>query len=360
MYFDILMPTILFIVTLAAMFLSKKAEPKLKATVEEREFRNRDVALLVAMITVAVSIIVFIPSMAILAVFLFSYSSLLFTVTYAYSDMKPKRVTLFCSGFIVASVLAGVAGLLGVLSPALQAYGDAVFTVIAIAFTALASCAFFVLMHVQKKDNSKQKWYVAALSPVLFLLLFIFFRGSIIWEPYLLDVYGIMFAMLIVIYLGSMFSWKTVFLFAGFLTSMDIILVWVTGTMLEAAQSMSGLGLPVLVAFPTVPWIMTDAGILLMRLGLGDFFFAGILGTQTWKKFDKKTAIISLIAMTISFALFELFLLNPELAALLPKKALPATLPIVLGWLPVIAIKMLHSRKNKQQPARPAPVTPAE
>jgi hypothetical protein len=347
MYFDILMPAVLFTVTLIAMFLSKKAETKLKATVEEREFRSRDIIMLVTMIAIAVSIIAFIPSIAILAIFLFSYSSLLFTFTYAYSDMKLKKLTLYCSSLIMASIIAILAGFSGILSPEIVPYGEMAFTILTIAFTILAFCAFSALLYAHKKSNLKQKWYIAALTPAMFILLLVFFRGSAIWDPYLINVYGIMFAMLIVIYLGSMFSWKTVFLFAGFLTGIDILLVWVTGTMLTAAQSMSGLGLPVLVAFPTVPWISTETGVLLMRLGLGDFFFAGILGTQTWKKFDKKTAIISLIAMTISFGLFELFLLNPELAALLPKKALPATLPIVLGWLPVVVIKLLQKQKSK-------------
>ena len=90
-----------------------------------------------------------------------------------------------------------------------------------------------------------------------------------------------------------------------------------------------------------------------MRLGLGDFFFAGILGTQTWKKFGKKTAVLSLLTICISFALFELILLNPELRNVLPVSALPATLPIVLGWLPVVAVKIWNERKHK-----PAPIAP--
>ncbi len=103
--------------------------------------------------------------MAILAVFLFSYSSLLFTVTYAYSDMRPKSIALYCGGFIIASILAGAAGLLGVLSPELRAYGELAHIMLIIAFAVLASCAFFVLIYVRKKHNSKQKWYVAVLSP---------------------------------------------------------------------------------------------------------------------------------------------------------------------------------------------------
>jgi hypothetical protein len=123
---------------------------------------------------------------------------------------------------------------------------------------------------------------------------------------------------------------------------MDIVLVWVTGTMVQTANAVSGLGLPVLVAFPTIPLIIVEGGILLLRLGLGDFFFAGILATQTLKKFGKKTAVISVLTMSISFGLFELLLLNPS-----DFDALPATLPIVLGWLPIVAVKMLLARKQK-------------
>jgi hypothetical protein len=336
MRFDILMPAILFAVTLVAMFLAKKAEKKLEATIERREFKNRDAALLVAMIAVAVSIVVFVPNMMIMALFLFSYSSLLFTVSYAFSDMRKKRMTLYCGAFIVISILAGATGFFGVLPADLKVYGT-------LAFASLASSAFFALMYVQQNADAKQKWYVATLSPALFLLLFFFYNGTDIWFPYLLDVYGIIFALLIVLYLGSLFKWKTVFIFAAFLTAMDIILVWFTGTMVQAANAVSNLGLPVLVAFPTIPFITVEGGILIMRLGLGDFFFAGILATQTLKKFGRKTAVVSVLTICVSFALFELLLLNGY------NTALPATLPIVLGWLPVIAWKILSERKQKQQ-----------
>ncbi len=343
MHFDILMPLILFIVTVVALFLGKKAEKRLKATVQEREFKNRDAALMVAMIAVAVSIVVFVPEMAIMAVFLFSYSSLLFTVSYAFSDFKKRRMTLYCGVFIVASILAGAAGVLGVLSPDLRSYAIG-------AFAGLASAAFLVLYHAQNQTIAKQKWYIAALAPILFLLLFFFYNGTNVWFPYLLDVYGIIFALLIVIYLSTLFKWKTVFIFAAFLTSMDIILVWVTQTMVQAANAVSNLGLPVLVAFPTIPLVTVPGGILLLRLGLGDFFFAGILTTQTLKKFGLKTAVASLVTICVSFGLFELFLLNKELYDLLPVKALPATLPILIGWLPAVAVKMLIARKQKTQP----------
>jgi len=335
MRFDILMPSILFVVTLVAMFLNKRVEAKLKATVDDREFGSRDVALLVVIIAVAVSVIVFVPQMAIMAVFLFSYSSLLFIVSYVFSDMRARRTELFCGGFVVASVLAGVIGFFGVFPSDLRVYG-------VVAFAALALSSFAVLMYTRQRADAKPRWYIAALPPVLFLLLFGFFNMTPVWNPFLLDVYGVLFAILIVLYLGTLFTWKTVFIFAGFLTALDIVLVWFTGTMVTAAEHVSGLGLPVLVAFPTIPFITANGSILLMRLGLGDFFFSGILATQTLKKFGKKTAVLSILTMGVSFGLFELLLLNPT-----EFNALPATLPIVLGWLPIIAWKLLSQRKTK-------------
>jgi hypothetical protein len=335
MRFDILMPSILFVVTLVAMFLNKRVEAKLKATVEDREFGSRDVALLVVIIAVAVSVIVFVPQMTIMAVFLFSYSSLLFMVSYIFSDMRARRTALFCGGFVVASVLAGVIGFFGGFPSDLRVYGG-------VAFATLALSSFAVLIYARRRADAKPRWYVAALPPVLFLLLFGFFNTTPVWNPFLLDAYGVIFAILIVLYLGTLFTWKTVFIFAGFLTALDIVLVWFTGTMVTAAEHVSGLGLPVLVAFPTIPFITAGGSILIMRLGLGDFFFAGILATQTLKKFGRKTALLSVLTICVSFAIFELLLLNPT-----DFNALPATLPIVLGWLPIIGWKLLSQRKTK-------------
>jgi hypothetical protein len=353
MNFDVLMPIILFSVTLAAMFLGRKTESKLKKTVEEREFKTRDTVLMVAMIAVAVSIVLFIPSMAVMALFLFSYSSLLFTVSYAFSDMKSRRMTFYFGGFIVASIVAGAAGFLGVVPSDLRLLGT-------LAFAGLATVGFLILIYVRNADKVRQRWYVGALSPALFLLLFGFYGQtrigfvisstvSVTQFPYLLDVFGIIFAMLIVIYLNSLFTWKTVFIFAGFLTAMDIVLVWITGTMVQAAEHIAGLGLPVLVAFPTIPIISGTSGILIMRLGLGDFFFAGILSSQTLKHFGKKTAIISLMTICVSFGLFELILLNKSLSDALPVPALPATLPILLGWLPAVVVKMIAEKTRKSK-----------
>lgn len=336
MRFDILFPMLLFAVTLVGMFLSRKAESKLKTVIEEREFRNRDVALLVALIGVSVSIIIFVPQMAIMAVFLFSYSTLLFTISYAFSDMSKRRLTLFCSVNSIAAAVAGAVGFSGFFMSELRVYGI-------LAFAILAGGALLALVYARHEKEAKSRWYVAALSPALFLLLFVFFNGTPVWFPFLLNAYGLIFAVLIVLYLSSLFTWKTVIIFGVALTILDIILVWVTGAMVATANAVSNLGLPVLVAFPTIPLITIEGSIAFLRLGLGDFFFAGILGTQTMKKYGKKTAVLSVATMSLSFGLFELLLLNPTQFG-----ALPATLPILLGWLPIITWKILSDKKQKK------------
>ena len=153
---------------------------------------------------------------------------------------------------------------------------------------------------------------MAVQPAAIFILLFVFFNfihnpgTAAIWTPYLMDVFGLTFAILIILYLSSLFSWKTVGLFAVLLTAMDIILVIGTGTMVQAATQFTGLGLPVLVYLPNIPTIIsTQGGILFRGLGLGDFFFAGVLAVQTFNKFGKKTAFISIVAMAVAFGIWE-------------------------------------------------------
>lgn len=336
--FDVTMPVALFVVTLVAMLLDRRVEGKLKTTFEEREFRARDATLFVVMISVAVSVIVFVPQMAIIAVFLFSYSTLLFTFSYVFSGMRKKRAQLFCIGFGVTSLAAGTAALLDPLADTLMFYGG-------VALLGLAAFAFLALLLEWKKADVKERWYLAVLPPALFILLYLVYNGTSLWFPYLLDTYGITFAVLIILYVGSLFTWKSASIFAGLLTVMDIILVLFTGIMVTAAKQVSGLGLPVLVSLPTLPLLITERGMQYMSLGLGDFFFAGILATQTFRKFGKKTAVLSVFTMTVSFAIFEAFLLTYKWGAF------PGTLMIICGWLPVVAWKLLSERKTVKQAA---------
>ncbi len=328
MYFDVAMPLTLFVVVIVAMFLERKVEKKLKVAFEEKEFGVQDAVLLVAAISVTVSLMVFIPQMAVMTMFLFAYSMLLFIFTYLFSDFQKAKARLFCIAFLIISCVAATISLFNFGASTTVAYG-------ALAFYCLFGFTFVAFLYEEQRVDAKERWYLAVLPPALFIVLYVFFSRTPIWFPYLLNLYGIVFAILIILYLGSLFTWKTSLIFVGLLTVMDIILVLFTKTMVSAARHVSGLRLPVLISLPTVPAVATEWGVLYMSLGLGDFFFAGLIAIQTLKKFGKGFAVLSAIAMTISFFIFETLILNYEL------RAFPGTLMIICGWLPLVLFKNL-------------------
>lgn len=335
MYFDIAMPFTLFMVTLIAMFLNDKVEKKLKSTFEEKEFHVRDVVLLVVVMGVTVSLIVFIPQMAVMTLFLFSYSMLLFMFTFLFSDFDKFRAKIFCSVLMVVSFLVGTISLIGFGVNSTVAYGG-------LGFYCLFGFTFLALLYENVRVGREERWYLAVLPPAFFLCLYLFFSRTPLWFPYLLDMFGVVFAVLIILYLGSLFTWKTSLIFVGLLTVMDIILVLFTGSMVSAAKHVSGLRLPMLISVPTVPATLTHWGVLYMSLGLGDFFFAGLIGVQTLKKFGKKVSVLSVIAMSISFFVFETFMLNYEL------RAFPGTLMIICGWIPLLLWKKLTVKNSNK------------
>jgi len=77
-----------------------------------------------------------------------------------------------------------------------------------------------------------------------------------------------------------------------------------------------------------------------MGLGLGDFFFAGLLAIQTWKRFGRKIALLSAVGMAISFFAFATFLLNSG------PLFFPGTLMIVCGWIPIAVIGLRSKSRN--------------
>lgn len=330
MYFDIAMPLTLLVVVTVAMFLERKVEKKLKVTFEEKEFGVRDAVLLVAAISVVVSLMVFIPRMAVMIMFLFAYSMLLFIFTYLFSDFQKAKARLFCTAFFIVSFVAATISLFNFGASSTVAYG-------ALALYGLFGFAFIALLYEENRTNTKERWYLAILPPALFIVLYMFFSRTPIWFPYLLNLYGIVFAVLIILYLGSLFTWKTSLIFICLLTVMDIILVLFTGTMVSAATHVYILRLPVLISLPTVPAVATELGVLYMSLGLGDFFFTGLIGIQTLKKFGKNFATLSVIAMSASFFTFEAFLLTYR------PGPFPGTLMIICGWLPLVLWKKLKS-----------------
>jgi hypothetical protein len=355
---DIAMPIALFVVLTVAMLLNKRVQGKLMATVEQKEFKIKDIILLVVFIAIAITVIALTTMYApgqifqniLMIVFLGSYTMLLFTFSYVFSKITKMRAQLISVGFGVASLIAALASLLGPLSDSYVIYR-------AIAFFVLFGFCFGAIIFEQKKTvEDKSRWYVAVQPPALFVLLFVFFNflydGTLqVWFPILMDVFGFTFAILIILYLSSMFSWKTVGLFAVLLTILDIILVIGTGTMVVAAKQFTGLGLPVLVYLPNVPFVYSTTGVLLNRgLGLGDFFFAGVLAVQTFNKFGKKTAFIAAVAMAIAFGIWEAFLAD-IITGLIPIvgrniQGFPGTLMIISGWVPIVAYKLLTSRNK--------------
>ena len=189
---------------------------------------------------------------------------------------------------------------------------------------------------------SKNRWYIGIIGPAVFILLYVFLRDTLIWRLYLADIYGLVFAVLITLYLATLYTWKTTAVFGALITVMDIILVLVTKTMVEAASAATSLSLPVLVSVPLLPLVITEKGMLWMSLGLGDFFFSGLLAIQTLKKYGKRYAILSAIAMAISFSIFEAFILNSNV------RAFPGTLMIICGWIPLVLYKTLRNNHTFQ------------
>lgn len=335
--FDIAMPLTLFLVTIASLLLSKRVEGRLKATLEEREFRTRDIIALVALITAVISIVVFIPSMALIALFMFSYASLLFTFSYLFSAVEKRKALNLISFFLIASCFVGIVALIDVVDNDYTFLGG-----LAACGLALFACA--ALITELRGNRSGGRWYLAVLPAALFLITFLAFNSTSVWFPVLFDVSGIIFAILITLYLSSLFTWRTTFLFAAILTALDFVLVLVIPVMGPAAGHIASLGLPILVYMPVIPPIPNPEAIFGLQpiaLGLGDFFFAGTLATQTYKKFGRTTALVSAVTMTIAFGIFEIILLSTDFGAF------PGTLMIILGWLPIIGYKIRAERKAK-------------
>ena len=356
---DVAMPSALLIVVTVAMLLNKRVEGRLQSTIEERELRTRDVILLIVFMAIIVSAISYTAMVnpgavfenILLVFFLSAYTILLFTISYVFSNLPKVRAQLFSVGFGVASAAAGVVCLLAPFQDAFTIFRVA-------AFFGLTVFCLGVAVYEEKRPSLKERWYVAAQPPAIFVLLFIFFNvignsgTAAVWAPYLMDVFGLTFAILIILYLSSLFTWKTVGLFAVLLTAMDIILVIGTPAMVTAASSFTSLGLPVLVWLPNIPLIFSQAGEILFRgLGLGDFFFAGVLSVQTFNKFGRKTAIVAAIAIAVAFGIWEAFLMNilSWLDSVVGRNigGFPGTVMIISGWAPVIGWKVLNERRRE-------------
>jgi presenilin-like A22 family membrane protease len=132
--------------------------------------------------------------------------------------------------------------------------------------------------------------------------------------------------------MGTLFTWKTTLGFVALLTVVDIIQVLITGHMIDSAQKILELELPVGIILPTIPF--TGGSIF---LGLGDIFFLGLLGIQSTQKYGQKFGIASVATMAFVFFLFQTFMLNFDVPNF------PATVFIISGWLTSLAAKQLYT-----------------
>ena len=177
LYLDVAMPTALFVVVIVAMLLNKRTSGKLMSTVEEKEFKTRDIILLVAFMAIIISAIAYTSLVnpgdvfqnVLLVFFLSSYTVLLFTFSYVFSKVPKIRAQLLSVGFGAASLITGFVCLLGPLQDAYTIYRVA-------AFFALAAFCFGTVVYAQKKTSLKERWYVAVQPAAIFVLLFVFFN----------------------------------------------------------------------------------------------------------------------------------------------------------------------------------------
>ena len=267
MILDILLPSVLFLIAVAIVFLYAKLEKKMDSLLGGHEFRIGHVVLLVTGIGVLVTILVFVPERAMMVFFFFAYSTILFLFTY-------------------------------LLAP---------------------------------------KWYLAVLTPALFIALYIMYKDTYLWNaylppyiPYLLNFFAIIFAICISFYMGSLFTWKTTAAFVALLTIMDIIQVLITGHMVTSGEKGIALGLPVAIILPTFPY---ESRII---LGLGDVFLFGLLSIQTTQKYGKKFGLASIVSITVVFLLLQTILLNTGV------ESFPATVLVISGWLISLGARYLY------------------
>ncbi len=174
------------------------------------------------------------------------------------------------------------------------------------------------------------RWYVALLAPALFIALYLLFRQTYVWNTYLVNLFAVIFAICVSVYLGGLFTWKTTAIFVALLTIMDVIQVFLTGFMVESGKKMMELQLPVLITVPAFP-ARGYAG-----LGLGDIFLSALLTIQIAEKYGKKWGFASIAAIGVIFLLFWTAIINFGL------EFFPATVLVICGWLTALGIRYLY------------------
>ncbi len=175
--------------------------------------------------------------------------------------------------------------------------------------------------------------YLAVFPPFIFTSLYLLYPSVLAS-----NLFAIVFAIIVSVYLGVLFSWKTTLLFAVLLTIIDVTHVFVTGFMIQAAEKMVGLQLPVAVILSAYP---SSRGVI---LGLGDIVLSGLLTIQTTVKYGKKEGVLSAFTIGIAIFTFEYLIFNNLIGGI---QVFPATIVVILGW--ILSIGVISSTRRTFQ-----------
>lgn len=181
---------------------------------------------------------------------------------------------------------------------------------------------------------TSKRVYLAVLPPLIFILLYVFH-----WELSIFNLFAALFSVMVPVFLATLFSWRTTWIFAILLTIMDVIHVYATGLMGVSATKMLDLRLPVLFFVPAYP------AERFVGLGLGDTFLAGLLAIQTSIKEGFNAGILTAATVSMVIFLFEFALFN-----IFVSQFFPATIAVISGWMMSLGITNLTyivKKRNK-------------
>lgn len=193
------------------------------------------------------------------------------------------------------------------------------------------------------------KWYLGLLLPSTFLILYAALwdlPGTDVSVLIFMDVFAAIFVVFTSIFMATLFGWKTVTVFAGLITIMDVIQVFVTGFMVESSQKMQSLKLPVMISVPTFPLQN-----FVVSLGLGDILLSSLLTIQTMRKYGRKFGYVSIAFIAGAFLIFgafqiwyfELLKQSYSVEEAAAKSAMPATVFIICGWLVALGARHIYN-----------------
>jgi len=235
------------------------------------------------------------------------------------SILKEKKFTI--RDVVVLVVVMGIAVTVLVIIPS---------EAIRVLFLTFYSLMLFLSMYM-----IVPKWYIGLVPSAIFLALYLIFWDASPADTFVLifmDVFAAVFVVFVSVYMGTLFGWETVAVFAGLLTVMDIVQVWVTGFMIESSMKIIRLNLPIMIVVPTFPYQSSG-----MLLGLGDILLSSLLTIQTARKYGKRFGYISIVFIAAAFLIFEVLMFHYKTGAM------PATVFIVCGWLAALGARHIYN-----------------